>query len=62
MDELLSKQYHNRLNRLLHISEQKHHDNVLEENEIIWKIRGESWNKTPFSQKYNIIVMLDILH
>ena len=54
-DELLYKQYRNKLSRLLHISEQQHYDDLLKENKnnlkISWRIMKDiiSKNKTSSS-------------
>ena len=59
-DELLYKKYRNTLNRLLHISEQQHYDNLLKENKNNSEIHGESWNI--LFPKQNVIVVLQIFH
>ena len=54
-DELLYKQYRNKLSRLLHISEQQHYDDLLKENKnnlkMSWRIMKDiiSKNKTSSS-------------
>ena len=42
-DELLYKQYRDKLTRLLPNSEQQHYEDLIKENKIIWKFHGELW-------------------